>query len=219
MRIALQVSGELRTVRETWPTLQAILQGLDVDVFLHTWRRDDETNPFLLSHGQGIHLLNPRSYRIERYEDRADLHALPRSYSMFYSIAQANAIRKEYERLTEASYDLVIRYRTDCLLRESFLPKLPLTRGSFLWIPSSPQSDGPVQESEEEAICDWFAVGTPDTMDVYCGTYETLREIGLPVMPESMLALQLKSRGITKQTVLQRTPLDLVLLDTEGKPR
>ena len=224
MRIAIQVSGELRTLRQWIHRLNQILPLASVDIFVHTWRREEDT-PGLASHGVGFHLLQPRSYILESYDERLDLQALPRAYSMWYSVSLANQIRKDYERLTESHYDLVIRWRTDCFVEESLLPTLETLRAlktSFLWIPTAKRgthADGPVNEEEDESLCDWFAVGTPDAMDVYCGTYDTWRPTELPLVPETMLAIQVKSRGITRQTILHRDPLDLYLVDAEGTPR
>jgi hypothetical protein len=224
MRIAIQVSGELRTVRQWMERLPKVLQMDTVDIHVHTWRRE-ETSDAIASHGVGLHVLQPRSYIVEPYEDRVDLHALPRGYTMWYSVGRANTTRKNYERLTETNYDLVIRWRTDCFVEESLvqiLEALSALKTSFLWIPTAKRgthADGPIQEEDDDSLCDWFAVGTPDAMDVYCGTYETWRPTELPLVAESMVALQLKSRGITRQTILHRDPLDLYLVDGDGTPR
>lgn len=226
MKIAVQISGEFRALQTCWPKFeQHILNGfpgIQVDMFLHTWRQDNDSNPFLSTHGHGLATIQPRSYHLENYADRWDLHALPRSYSMFYSMKRANDARKEYEKLMELEYNLVIRYRTDCFLNEPLYQKiLPFlqTRKSFLWIPTPtqvPLADGPTEMNEEESICDWFAVGTPDAMDVYFGTYDTWRPLEIPVVPESMLALQLKSRGITRATILKRSPFDIWLVKQDA---
>jgi hypothetical protein len=233
MRLAIQISGEFRTldkaieclkknVYDTFPTTE-------IDIFLHTWRRDEDeskdsdTTVQISSHGSGLALLKPRSYFLENYEDRHDLHALPRAYSMFYSIQRANDARKEYERLTETYYDFIMRYRTDCYLDgnlfELIQPYLQ-PRKSFLCIPKTARGnecDGPVKE--EETLCDWFAIGTPDAMDIYCTTYNTFHTVGLPILPESLVCLQLQSKGITEKTILKRPSFDFYLLKGNGDIR
>lgn len=216
MKIAVQISGEFRYLSACWQSFERyILKGFprsDVDVFLHTWRCDTPTDS-LSDHGKGLALFQPRGYLLESYADRQDLQNLPRAYSMFYSIQQANEQRKNYERLLEISYDLVIRYRTDLQIQEPLYPKIQKeiqSRKPFLWIPKSTcvsVSDGPVEDS----ICDWFAIGTPDAMDVYCGTFATWLPVALPIVPESMLAMQLKSRGIQEETNLKRYELAVYL--------
>jgi hypothetical protein len=222
MKLAIQISGEFRTLKHSLETLQTFVFSTfptrDIDIFVHTWRNEDEEG-----HGAGLALFKPRSYFLEAYEDRYDLHKLPRAYSMFYSIKRANDARKEYEKLLDIQYDIVMRYRTDCIFHENvFQAILPVLkeRKAFLWIPKSTrieQCDGPV----ETGICDWFAIGTPQLMNIYCDTYTTFIEDGLPLMPETMLSFQLQMNGITEQTTLRRQPLDFSLLrpcvQTESK--
>jgi hypothetical protein len=228
MRLAIQISGEFRTLDKAIECLKknvySSFRKWDIDIFVHTWRREDDisggpqTAVQVSSHGVGLARLQPRSYYLETYEDRAELHALPRAYSMFYSIQRANEARKEYERLTETSYDLVMRYRTDCYLDgnlyEFVKPYVTKPRTSFLCIPKTVRGtpcDGPV-DGEEGSLCDWFAIGTPDAIDIYCSTFDTFRTLGLPILPESMVSLQLEANGITEQTILKRPPFDFYLV-------
>jgi len=220
MKVAIQISGDFRTLKKSLESLQTALFSVFpsdcVDIFIHTWRSEGEEG-----HGAGLAAFKPRSYFLENYADRFDLQNLPRAYSMFYSIKRANDARKEYETLLEVNYDIVMRYRTDCFLNERIVPcilQFLKKRKPFLCIPKAKSvlsCDGPT----EEGICDWFAIGTPDTMDVYCNTYTTFQETQLPFMPESMLAMQLKMHGITEETVLKRPEFDFYLLNADGTPR
>ena len=216
MKLAIQISGEFRQLQASWETLKTYVfstfPNTEIDIFLHTWRKEGEEG-----HGAGLALLKPRSYFLEGYEHRNDLHELPRAYSMFYSIKRANDARKQYEKLMETNYDLVMRYRTDCMFHENVFQLVQpflLERKPFLCIPKAKQMetcDGPV-ESETEGLCDWFAIGTPELMDVYCGTYTTFVDEGLPLVPETMLSFQLQIHGITRQTSLKRPLFDVSLL-------
>jgi hypothetical protein len=242
MRIAIQISGEFRALTHCVNSLNQFLfatfPNAEFDIFLHTWRRDTpgmgtwqfegrgdwHKQVLVYDHGTGLALFNPRSYFLENYDDRHDLKALPRAYSMFYSIKRANDARKDYERLMEKTYDIVIRYRTDCMLHENLYELVrPFLeeRKSFLCIPKTTRGnncDGPVG-NDAEGICDWFAIGTPDAMDVYCGTYDTFIQIGLPILPESMLTMQLQVKGITSQTILKRPAFDFYLVEGNGDIR
>jgi hypothetical protein len=212
--------------------------GWEIDFFVHTWRKDEDGSgelPFegrgnwhqslqVFGHGTGLALFKPRSYFLENYDDRKDLHSLPRAYSMFYSIKRANDARIDYERLLETKYDLVMRYRTDCILNESLYDSVKeylKEQKPFLCIPKArriPGCDGPV-ESDEYGICDWIAIGTPDLMNIYCGTYQTFVETGLAIVPESMLAMQLKSHNIKHETTLRRPLYDFFLIEGNGQIR
>ena len=184
----------------------------EIDFFIHTWRKEGDEG-----HGAGLAAFKPRSYFVEPYEDRHDLQALPRAYSMFYSIQRAKDARKEYEKLMDIKYDLVMRYRTDCIFQESvfhLIQSFVNEKKLFLCIPKAKQieaCDGPV-ESETEGLSDWFAIGSPELMDVYCDTYKTFYQEGLPIVPETMLAFQLQMYGIPQQGFLKRPPFDYFLL-------
>ena len=242
MRLAVQISGEFRALHFCVEAFNKYVIGTfpntEVHFFIHTWAREEDglgTFPFgergdwhtqvlVYSHEKGLKLFQPRSYFLENYEECKDLKALPRAYSMFYSIKRANDARKEYERLMNIQYDLVMRYRTDCILNENVFECIKgfvEEKRPFLCIPKArkPKNyDGPCG-NDEESICDWFAIGTPDLMNVYCGTYDTWRQVALPLVPESMLAMQLKTYGITKQTTLKRPLFDFFLVESNGHIR
>ncbi len=241
MKLAIQISGEFRALPFCIDSLNqhvfAAFPNTEIDFFIHTWKREEDglgTFPFqergnwheqvvVYSHGKGLALFKPRSYFLENYEDRHDLKALPRAYSMFYSIKRANEARKEYEKLMEFKYDVVMRYRTDCIFNENLFETVKnyLSKPSFLCIPKAKRPknpDGPCSD-DSESICDWFAFGTSDCMDIYCGTYDTWRPTNLPIVPESMLAMQLKTYGITKETSLKRPSFDMFLVEGNGQIR
>lgn len=213
MKLAIQISGEIRQVDACLETLKNfVIPGFvnfEIDIFVHTWKHEKEES--------NLALIQPRSYTSESYEDRSDLHGLPRAYSMFYSIQKANDVRKEWERIMGIQYDVVMRYRTDCIFQQSvfdLIQEFLKEKKPFLCIPKAKNIqnyDGPV-ESDNQGLCDWFAIGTPELMDVYCRTYETFYEEGLPIVPETMLAFQLQIYGIPQQGFLKRPEFDFFLL-------
>lgn len=242
MRLAIQISGEFRMLNFCLPHLQKYVfdacPGWEIDFFIHTWRKEEDGAgelPFegrtdwhktlqVFSHGKGLTVFKPRSYFLENYDDRTDLHSLPRAYSMYYSIKRANDARLDYERITETKYDLVMRYRTDCIVNESLhdmLQEYLKEKKPFLCIPKSKRvkgCDGPV-DSDEYGICDWIAIGTPELMNVYCNTYTTFRETGFAIVPESMLSMQLRSQNVWHQTTLKRPLYDFFLIEGNGQIR
>lgn len=242
MRIAIQISGEFRTLHLCHEALKKnvldVFPEAQIDFFIHTWKREQEgfgtwnfqgrgawhNTMYIFKHETGLQLFQPKLCMIEDYEEKQELKELPRAYSMFYSIQMANLVRREYEQRTNTHYNLVMRYRTDCILNENLYECIKPyieEKTSFLCIPLPKQPkrpDGPV-ENDQQGICDWFGIGTPDAMDVYCGTYETFLQLKLPLLPESMLCMQLKSRGITKQSILKRPDYDMYLVEGNGQIR
>lgn len=234
MKIAIQISGEFRMLHLCLPALHNVIKDHEVDFFVHVWRKEEEghgTYPFegrniwhktmyVYGHGQGIAAFQPRSYLVETYEEKEDLHVRPRSMSMFYSIYMANEIRKKYEKDMEIKYDVVMRYRTDCILETPIFNSLP-TESTYLVIPVSSRVtsvDGPCEDS---SICDWIAWGTPDTMDVYCSTFLMWLEQPsdqIPI-PESMLYFQLQRAGLMSPTFLKRPEVNFYLVEGNGQIR
>jgi hypothetical protein len=233
MKIAIQISGEFRMLHLCLPALHKVIKDHDVDFFVHVWRKEEggETYPFpgrsiwhktmyVYDHDKGISVFQPRSYLVENYEDKTELHVKPRSMSMYYSIYMANEIRKDYANRMNIKYDVVMRYRTDCILETPIFNSLP-TESTYLVIPVSSRVvsvDGPCEDS---SICDWIAWGTPDTMDVYCSTL--LMWIEQPSdqipIPESMLYLQLKRAGLMSPTFLKRPEVNFYLVEGNGQIR
>lgn len=238
MRIAIQISGEFRLLHFTWHAFREnILQtlGNEVDIFIHSWKRNNDgigTFPFqgrgewhttipVYSHTNALVLYNPKAHEIENYDEKKDLHALPRSMSMYYSIWRANEVRKEYAKNNNITYDVVMRYRTDCVVNENPFVSLD-TKDDILMIPLSKNGkavDGPVEQDNGSAYCDWLAWGTPKAMDIYCNTYLTWLQQPFHPMPESMLSINLTAHNITRKTILRRPTLDFYLVDGIGKAR
>lgn len=241
MRIAIQISGDFRLLYLTWPSFATILEkegqkGNEVDIFVHSWKREQagfDTFPwperadwhrtiYVYSHNDGLNLYKPKMYLIEDYDEKKELHGMGRYMSMYYSIFVANELRKAYEKQQSISYDIVMRYRTDCKLDENPFEDLPDMK-SLLCIPKPKRSidaDGPVEQDSDGSYCDWLAYGSPDTMDLYCRTFlDWLDMTNIRFMPESLLAMQLKRHNITKETSLRRPPLDFYLVDSLGEIR
>ena len=243
MKIAIQISGEFRVLHHTWQSFQEYLvkaiPTAEVDCFVHTWTRPDDgfgtwafegrggwhNSMYVYGHDMGLKLYRPKAFFLENYEDRKELHDKPRAISMYYSIWRANEARKAYEQQATTKYDLVVRYRTDLMLKQNpfDLVKEELeAKRSFLCIPFPIQPkypDGPVEQRTDGCICDWFAFGTPDAMEIYCTTVFSFFESALKLMPESMLAVHLKKYNVSLNTILKRPDADIYLVEGNGNIR
>jgi mevalonate kinase len=133
---------------------------------------------------------------------------------MWYSILQANCIRKEYEQKMNIQYDIVMRYRTDCILEENLFIKCKesiASKKEFLCIPKSSR----VLCEFEDTFCDWIAFGTPSMMDIYCSVYEDWTGVDadkFPI-PEKMLFQKLHD------IALERPSIDFYLIEGDGSTR
>jgi len=232
MRIAIQISGEFRFLHLTADSFMKQIQdpGTEVDFFIHTWFKkntDMGTFPFparanwhisilVFSTSDGLTTYKPKAYLTENYEDKKDLHMLPRCMSEYYSIWKANEIRKEYQEKNTIHYDLVMRYRTDCILNEPItkISATEIARGtSFLCIPTSNEV------KSLDSIHNQLAWGTPDSMDIYTSIYQMwLGNDMSGHTPERMLELCLNSKKNILD-LITRSRTSFYLVDFHGKPR
>jgi hypothetical protein len=231
MRVALQISGDFRVLHHSFEKLMKNIH-LDsetkVDIFIHTWKRDT-TSPgtfvvaergnwnmsmFVYSDMDGLYLFKPVSYLVEDFATLTHLHKYPRCMPMWYSIYQVNCIRKEYETKMNIQYDVVMRYRTDCILEENLFLKCKESialKKEFLCIPKSSR----VLCEFEETLCDWIAFGTPSMMDLYCSVYEKWIGVDEDKFPIPEVMLFQKLYGIT----LERPDIDFYLIEGDGSRR
>lgn len=236
-KAAIQISGEFRCLHLTKDSFEKnILQDLQkkgyaVDVFVHCWKRDETslgTYPFegrgdwhktmaVFSNADGVNLFKPTSYLFQEPDEVSVLKDKNRFVHMYYSIFMANHLRKIYEMKTGSKYDLVIRYRTDCIVNEPLLKHLP-AEASFLVIPRSTKTtncDGPWNDGDDKHVCDWLAYGTPDCMNIYCDTFVTWVSENQTPEGEACLAQHLSRKN---QKII-RSDLSFFIIEGNGQIR
>lgn len=210
IKIALCFSGQPRDIDKNYPYIKrAILDGNDVDVFVHTWW--DSEN---LSHNSVIPdrvnktfsesaieqiktLYSPKKILIEKpkvwkrkykitekqliegpswvYDVEGGIevgkqYLCNMTNSMFYSIMMSNLLKEQYSVDNNFEYDLVVRARFD------FSPHVIINFNQIKNL------------SKNQILChstglpygmphDWFAIGSNESMNVYCGIYNHINQI------------------------------------------
>jgi len=124
MKIAICLSGQLRTFKTTYPGIVRYFDSLNTDYFIHTWSANTwhKTNkekviPHI--HTQidksdidlAIELFNPKKYQI----DKNKIFDVDVSQSQQYSALMCNNIKKKYEDENNFKYDIVVKCRFDLL--------------------------------------------------------------------------------------------------------
>lgn len=178
MRIAICLSGQPRTWRNTRDSLTRFFADHDVDVFLHSWREGDpaELEALLAAYA-------PRAARIEDRplfvdEKRQLVERFPAGaplpiFDMFHSIAESLRLAAEADQ----AYDLVVRARFDSLFDGVWSGEAP--RAGALIIPDLyPHPWG---------CTDQFALGSPSDMTLYGGVSSWLGRGAYPAYPEPCL--------------------------------
>lgn len=212
MKIAVCFSGTVRCPENGLDSLKLIFPNDDVKVFGHTWvnlnNEKDYVNSNLdVNRGSNFNLLEKFNFEtllVEDYKSKKihfqkmydffnfKIHdAPPRTdlgiVSMFYSIYQSNSLKRKYEILNNMKFDKVVRIRFDSNFENKNLDLKNIS--SDLLIPSGNDWCG--------GINDQFAIGSSESMDIYCDLYNSFSMVKhVPYHPESMLGEYLKIRCI-----------------------
>jgi hypothetical protein len=212
MKVAVCFSGTARTPDNGLESLKLIFPNDDVKVFGHTWinligEKDHVNSDLDLDRGSNFSLLKEFNFEtllVESYKSKKThfqkmydffnfkIHQSPPRtdlgiISMFYSIYQSNSLKRKYEISNNMKFDKVVRVRFD----SNFEGKL-LNLNNFnfsLLIPDGNDWNG--------GINDQFAIGSSESMDIYCDLYNCFSMVKhMPYHPESMLREYLKIRNI-----------------------
>ena len=217
MKIAVCFSGTSRNPEYGLKSLNLIFPNNDIKVFGHTWRNLNNEKDYVNSNldvnrGSNFELLerfNFETLLIEDYKSKKihfqkmydffnfKIHdAPPRTdlgiISMFYSIYKSNYLKRKYELSNNMKFDRVVRIRFDSNFENKNLDLKTIV--GDLSIPSGNDWCG--------GINDQFAIGSSESMDVYCDLYNCFSMINhVPYHPESMLGEYLKIRSIELPTI------------------
>jgi hypothetical protein len=187
MRVAVCLSGMVRTLAKTCPSIkQCLIEPYKADVFIHTYDkmgiRDLPVSPGWLSS-----LLRPKALKIQPYEEwvptfkqeRDRLYSYPgpvwplnvtpesrwklaNILAQVWHVHQCDLLRREQEAREGFKYDLVIRARMDNLFTMIPAPVGPQILRAYpektIYLPLHAGYGG---------LCDQYAMGDSDSMTAY----------------------------------------------------
>lgn len=194
MKIALCLSGQARSWRESYPYVKKNLLDLhEVDIYYHTWVGKGSTDYIVgmdeLYKPLGSKFNTP--FNGDTIDARYPRVASPNfparnTYSMFYSVFMANLVRKENEIDRNKKYDIVVRSRFDYALNTPLKTDIEHNK---VYVPNC-------RENPQRSFCnDQFAWGSPTVMDLYSNTYvhlDALYKAGVTMNGEEMLSANLE---------------------------
>ena len=163
MKIALCFSGQCRSFAAGYEYYKRnLLDHYDVDVYIHSWKYEEERKL--------LELYKPVGYAFEvpplgdfdkHYTNTPNAEKYPPrfTYRMFYSMYQSN-------KLIFSDYDWVIRARTDYAL--NVVIPFETLDNTKLYIPNCRMVP------ERDFGNDQFAFGSQETMNKYMSTYENI---------------------------------------------
>jgi len=215
MKVAICLSGQPRDIEKTLDNIKNNwLNYNQLDFFIHTWKgkKDNiyrpDTPMDICKNDLNIILekLDPKSFLIEEpkkfdkkyrdsmnwpcYHSTKNPNPSQNIQSMFYSIFQANRLKKQYEEDHNFIYDCVIRCRFDYFFEKKYnLPNFDL---SMLNTKSDCQHT-------DYAINDHLALSNSYNMDIYSNMFhnlDTYYNMGIEFNPEVMLGYHINYNNI-----------------------
>jgi 2-polyprenyl-3-methyl-5-hydroxy-6-metoxy-1,4-benzoquinol methylase len=133
LRVALCLSGNLRTIQHVVPSWQKYLlnkKNIHIDWFVHTWDKANHTSTessqplidFLKQFNvKDISVEEKKTFHHTRLVlSRANGYNPQSTYSQFYSLQKVFELKKKYENENNFRYDCAIRFRPDIQLNQEF---------------------------------------------------------------------------------------------------
>jgi hypothetical protein len=161
-KIAVCISGQIRTAIEAFKSFQNFFSDEDIDVFIHTWNIDDSQKI-----DEIIKLYKPKYIQIDKSPNykRLDFDL------MFKTIFLSNRLKRKYEIENDFRYDVVVKYRFDLIFsKEEKFPK-SIIEEKKIYVS---KIDGPKMNTDYEqyGIHDLFFWGDSHSMDIMSLTYK-----------------------------------------------
>lgn len=197
MKIALCISGLLRTFEKNFPNLnEFLLNKYHTDIFVHTWSEIDRGIVVSDFENKVCKTYNPKRYLIENpidfLESEKMLDLNNANYNVNGVLSMFYSIKKSIELIGDDDYDLVIRFRGDCLLKSDWELLSP---SSGITIPVYGNFAG---------YNDQIAYGNKENMKHYSMCFDKIPsycEDNVEFCPEILLKHHLGSTTINRQDV------------------
>lgn len=219
-KIALCISGHMRNYKSCFYSLEKLfLNNNKCDIFIHTWDKQNhwlqEANPKDLDVNDVVNLYKPTNIQVEEWKDfpvteKVKLYNKDNRYAggilgMYYSLFQANELKRKHEDAYNIKYDTVIRYRPDIILSSELTIPITLNTDS-VYIPIWGDFTG---------INDQLAYGCSHKMNQYSNVYNEIENLlghGCYLNPEILMKRNLEKNGI----IVSRFNLNYGLLRPNG---
>jgi uridine kinase len=120
MKIAVLISGYLRTIEHNFNKLKNILEKHDYSIYLHISNNDesDHYNNKKNDLNNILKIINPKKIIIEHEQEFTECKYINQK-KMWYKIHILNNLKKQDELINNFKYDIVMRIRPDLLILEN----------------------------------------------------------------------------------------------------
>jgi hypothetical protein len=189
LNTALCLFGQMRTYERCFPMLEEnILEVLDPDVFIHTWRKpggtwkkDYDKIPDGLVTDKKLETIYGAEDAVieefdERYYEQLDGVKMPNKVQelpnlqkgmmpMFYKMRQCTKLKRENEKRKGFNYDLTILVRPDLAIREPVSEKI-ISNPNVIW----------TRGTGYYYVDDQFLISTSENIDYLTSIWDRLNE-------------------------------------------
>ena len=182
MKVAIQLPANPRSFKRCYEAFRKnILDTLNPDVFIHTWRLNGQERSDVTTDGsceEYVELYQPKKYQID--DLTYNYEPLQTMVPHFTSRYRANQLRLAYERETGTKYDVVIGGRPDVRLIN------PVPNGNSQVLGSEFKMEYAEMVKEDEIYIHHFKHGipseyffytTPKWMNITCDCYHELDKL------------------------------------------
>jgi len=178
MKVALLISGYLRTINENIPNLKSkIIDNFEnIDIYIHITKNSDKEDKYL---NKNIdieciaEILNPVCLLYEEnifLSDDKNYNNTLNSWSKYFKL---NEIKIENEKIN-GEYDLVIKYRPDLNIFSQEIFREDISK-NLVYIPFDSKIDkSKLVNKNDKYLCDIFAYGNSNIMNQYFKIYENM---------------------------------------------
>jgi hypothetical protein len=180
-KIAVCISGQIRTAVESAECFKSFFQDEDIDVFIHTWYDHSLDNQDEVI-SQLKNLYNPKKFQIDESPntDRLNFEV------MLKTIMLSNELKKKYEIENDIRYDVVVKYRFDILFqKDTKFPSYDINPRTLYY----PQGNEGVIHTDfnNHGMTDVIFWGDSQTIDIACESYRLYKFILSPIKETFML--------------------------------
>lgn len=185
MKIAVQMAANPRSFKRCYDAFKRnILDTLNPDVFIHTWRLHGNERPDVITDGtceEYIDLYQPKEYDIEDlYYNYQPMQTMVPHFTSRY---KCNELRKKYQEKNNIKYDVIICHRPDIklinppisnkyseVIGEQFkIEYAKMVTEDSIWVH---HFKGPAYPSTRNGVpADYFFYTSPKWMDVTADCY------------------------------------------------
>jgi len=194
IKVALCISGEMRTYKECFANLERyLIKELNPDIFIHTWAHRGGWIHKTINVDRSLDsknikaLYKPKAMVVEEFSDsfydKIDNQEMPlvlkilksRNYKstlpLYYKLKKCNDLKSKYEDSNDIKYDIVIRIRPDYMLNEAIPSSVinSVLKEDLIFYEEPPYY-------RNIKINDVFALGNSSVMDEYANAFNYLNE-------------------------------------------